>query len=75
MQQLPFAGVAEQRVALVEVAGTEGLERVLLGHGVHQRFIGIGVMPTAGEMVAQLADQYRAGRSLLSRMLRPTQLI
>ena len=63
MQQLPFAGIAEQRIAFVEVACAEGLQRVLLGHCVEQRLIIVGVLPAAGQVVAQLADQYR-GRAI-----------
>ncbi len=52
VQQLPFAGVAEQRVAFVEVAGTEGLQWMLLGHRFEERLLALGVVPAAGEMVA-----------------------
>ena len=52
MQQLPFARIAEQRIAFVEIAGAEGLQRVLLGHCVDQRQIVAGVLPAAGEVVA-----------------------
>ncbi|MCY1179700.1 hypothetical protein D9M73_201120 [compost metagenome] len=34
MEHLPLTGIAEQGIALVEVTGTEGLQRMLLGHGL-----------------------------------------
>ncbi|MNH26139.1 hypothetical protein D3C79_861720 [compost metagenome] len=67
VQRSPFTGITEQAAALVEVAGTEGLQRVLHGQGMQQLFASIELIallgssqaPTAGEVIAQLPDQYR----------------
>ena len=33
MQHLPLTGIAEQLIAFMEIARTERLQRMLLGHG------------------------------------------
>ncbi|MOA27546.1 hypothetical protein D3C78_1484290 [compost metagenome] len=62
MQNLPFAGIAEELVALMKIARTERLQRVLLRHGTQQIAIFVEQSPTAGEVIAQLANQH-GGRS------------
>ena len=48
-----------KRIAFMEVAGAERLQRMLLGHGFDQRYVTVCQVPATGEMVTQLADQYR----------------
>src|SRR5450830_2142978 len=51
-------------MAVVEIAGAEGLQRMRLGQGLEQLLtVAVRQSPTGGEMVTQLADQDR-GRTL-----------
>ena len=59
MQQLPFIRVAEQIIAFMEIAGAERLQWMLLSDGLKQIFVDIMQSPTAGQMISQLANQYR----------------
>ena len=63
VQLLPFTGIAEQaRITFVKVTRAEGLQRVLLGHGLKQVMARLKV-PATGKVIAQLANQ-NAGRAL-----------
>ncbi|MCY1432483.1 hypothetical protein D9M71_484830 [compost metagenome] len=59
MEDLPFGGVAERLIPFEKVAGAERLQGVFPGHGFKQILATLCQSPTTGQVVTQLADQYR----------------
>ena len=57
VKRAPFAGIAEQLIALVEIAGAERLQGVLLGQRFKKVTMAARQLPAIGKMIAQLADQ------------------
>lgn len=57
----------------MKVAGTEGLQRMLLGHG-RERVTAPFQLPATGEVVPQLADQ-DAGRAFAVAALADIELL